>query len=283
MKNKRYAYPSILSVIAAAGIATASAQVAPTFPAGSSMERLQKAPALRVGVKFDQPLFGARNLSGESQGFDVDIAKLIASKLGIPPSRITWVETSSANREPFLQQGKVDFIIATYAMNDKRKQVINFAGPYILGGENMLVKKGNPLGIKGPEDMAGKKACAINGSEGNAVITQVYKQAQFVPFDVISKCVEALKNGSVDVVVTTDLIEAGLVSKDPANLEMIPKPFTDEPWGIGIPKQDTDLCRFISNVLLDADKDGTYAKLYDATLKTYLNGNGKLPKLDPCP
>jgi glutamate transport system substrate-binding protein len=266
-----------------AGAALPAMAQTPSFPAGSSMARLASAQRLRVGVKYDQPLFGSRNLSGKSLGFDVDIAKLIATKLGISPDHIDWIETASANREPFLEQGKADFIIATYAMNDRRKQVINFAGPYIVGGENLLVKKGNPFGFKGIDDAAGHKICVINASEGNSVLFQKYKKVEIVPFDVISKCIEALKNGSVDGVVTTDLIEAGLVSRDTANLELVNNPFTVEPWGIGVPKADVDLCHFISDVLVQADKDGTYAKIFDANLKPYVGIPNKLPKLDPCP
>ncbi|MCS0494654.1 glutamate ABC transporter substrate-binding protein [Ancylobacter sp. MQZ15Z-1] len=279
---KLFASMALLCAVCA-GATAAVAQDAPNFPAGSTMERLSKAPNLRVGVKFDQPLFGLRDLSGKPVGFDVEIAKLIAGKLGVPPERITWVETSSANREPFLEQGKVDYIVATYAMNDKRKKVINFAGPYIVGGQDLMVKKGNPLKITGPADLAGRKACVINGSEGQAVLVRDYKDATVVPFDVISKCVEALKNGSVDAVATTNFILAGLVSRDPSNLELVGKPFTREPWGIGMPKSEPDLCRFAEKSLTEADKDGTYAKLYDAKLKPYLGGEGKLPELDPCP
>src|SRR5262249_10328056 len=135
----------------------------------------------------------------------------------------------------------------------------------------------------GPEDLAGRKACVITGSEGQAALVKSYKQVQIVPFDVISKCVEALKNGSVDAVATTNFILAGLVSRDPTNLELVGKLFTREPWGVGVPKQEADLCHFISDVLTGADHDGTYAKLYDADLKPALGGDGKLPALDPCP
>jgi glutamate transport system substrate-binding protein len=263
--------------------ALAQADQAPSFQAGSTMERLSKASTLRIGVKFDQPLFGLRDLSGKPIGFDIDIAKLIASKLGVTPDKITFVETSSSNREPFLEQNKVDFIVATYAMNDQRKKVIDMAGPYIVGGQDIIVKKGNPLNVKGPDDLAGRKACVISGSEGQSALAKKYKDVQIVPFDVISKCVEALKNGSVDAVVTTNFILAGLVSRDPSNLQLVNNLFTREPWGVGVPKSESDLCHFVSDVLTGADKDGTYAKMYDATLKTYVGGDAKLPTLDPCP
>ncbi|MCZ7497348.1 glutamate ABC transporter substrate-binding protein [Agrobacterium tumefaciens] len=253
-----------------------------TVKPGSSVEKLQKAERIRVGVKFDQPLFGLRNLSGKPVGFDVEIAKLIAGKLGFSDDRIDWIETSSANREPFLQQGKVDFVVATYAMNEKRRKVIDFAGPYIVGGQGLLVLKGNVSSFNGPEDLAGKKACVINGSEGQSVLASKYPKAEIVPFDVISKCVEALKNGSVDAVVTTNLIEAGLVSRSPDDLALAGSPFTTEPWGVGLPKSDGELCRFVSHALTASAHDGTYKAIYGKTLEKILGGNGALPELEPC-
>ncbi|MBW9075020.1 MULTISPECIES: glutamate ABC transporter substrate-binding protein [Agrobacterium] len=249
---------------------------------GSSVEKLMKADRIRVGVKFDQPLFGLRNLSGKPVGFDIEIAKLVAGKLGFDEDRIDWIETSSANREPFIQQGKVDFVVATYAMNEKRRKVIDFAGPYIVGGQGLLVTKGNPANLHGPNDLAGHKACVINGSEGQAVLTSKYPNAEVVPFDVISKCIEALKNGSVDAVVTTNLIEAGLVSRNPDTLELAGEPFTLEPWGIGLAKSDSEMCKFVSHVLYESGGDGTYKALYDKTLTKILGGDGALPPLEQC-
>ncbi|UXM96623.1 glutamate ABC transporter substrate-binding protein (plasmid) [Bartonella sp. HY329] len=273
----------ILSTLSAfAWLLGVSAAGAQDFPANSTMAKLQEKGQLHIGVKFDQPLFGLRNLSGKPVGFDIEIAKLIAKKLGIEESNIIFVETSSANREPFLQQKKVDYVVATYAMNDKRKKVLDFAGPYVIGGQDLIVQKGNPKNIKGPHDLAGKKVCVMNGSEGQSAIVNNYPDAQIVPFDVISKCVGALKNGSVDAVATTNFILAGLVSREPNKIEIVGNMFTREPWGVGIRKDEKDFCQFVQTVLIDADKDGTYKELYDKFLQDYVPGDGKLPPLDPC-
>src|SRR6266536_4581700 len=115
------------------------------FPEGSTMAKLQQAGKVTVGTKFDQPLFGLKNLEGKPEGFDVEIAKIVAGEMGISADNIQWVETVSANREPFIQQGKVDMVVATYTINDKRKQVVDFAGPYYVAGQDIMVRKGNPL------------------------------------------------------------------------------------------------------------------------------------------
>ncbi len=282
MKNlRKLAVLAVLgSAMVASGIASASGE---EFPSGSTMARLSQKPTVRIGVKFDQPLFGLRDLSGKPVGFDVEIGKLIAAKLGFPADKITWVETFSANREPFLEQDKVDFIVATYAINDKRKQVVNMAGPYLVGGQDIVVKKGNPLKIGSVNDLRGHKACVISGSEGQSILIKQYPETEVVPFDVVSKCAEALKNGSVDAVVTSNFILAGLISKNQSSLELLGKLFTVEPWGVGVRKADTDFCRFVEATLVAADKDGSYKEAYDRLLKASLGGDGKLPTQNSCP
>src|SRR5699024_4402484 len=118
--------------------------------------------------------------TGTPEGFDVEIGKLIAAELGIPADKIEWVETVSANREPFLQQGRVDLVIATYTINDERKEIINFAGPYYVAGQALMVEKGNPDNIAEPEDLAGYKVCSVEGSASSENIRQLVPEADVV-------------------------------------------------------------------------------------------------------
>ena len=97
------------------------------------MAKLASAGKITIGTKFDQPLFGQKGLDGKPVGFDVEIGKLIAAKLGIPADKIEWVETVSANREPFIKQGKVDIVVATYTINDKRKRGRQLRRPVLRG------------------------------------------------------------------------------------------------------------------------------------------------------
>jgi glutamate transport system substrate-binding protein len=236
-----------------------------SFAEGSTMAKLQSAGKVTVGTKFDQPLFGLKNLEGKPEGFDVEIAKIIADELGIGADNIEWVETVSANREPFIQQGKVDYVVATYTINDKRKKVIDFAGPYYVAGQDIMVKKGNPLGVKGPEDLSGKKVCSVTGSTPAENIRTKYPQAKLTEFDVYSKCAEALKNGQVDAVTTDNVILLGLISKDQEDFELVGKPFTEEPYGIGVKKDDDQFRTFINDVLDKAKGDGRWKQAWDAT------------------
>jgi glutamate transport system substrate-binding protein len=236
-----------------------------SFPEGTTMARLKQAGTVKVGTKFDQPLFGLKNLEGKPEGFDVEIAKLIAGEMGIAPDRIQWVETVSANREPFIQQGKVDYVVATYTINDERKKVVDFAGPYYVAGQDIMVAKGNPEGIRGPEDLAGKKVCSVTGSTPAENIRTNYPKADLTEFDVYSKCAEALKNGQVQAVTTDNVILLGLISKDPEAFELVGKPFTKEPYGIGLKKGDTQFRNFINDTLEKIEQDGRWLQVWDAT------------------
>jgi glutamate transport system substrate-binding protein len=247
-----------------------------SFAEGTTMARLKSAGKVTVGTKFDQPLFGLKNLEGKPEGFDVEIAKLIAGEMGISADNITWVETVSANREPFIDQGKVDFVVATYTINDKRKQVVDFAGPYYEAGQDIMVAKGNPEAIKGPEDLAGKKVCSVTGSTPAENIRENYPEAKLTEFDVYSKCAEALKGGQVQAVTTDNVILLGLISQDPEAFELVNKPFTKEPYGIGLKKGDTEFRNFINDTLEKIEQDGRWLKAWKDTA-------GKVATEEPTP
>jgi len=247
-----------------------------SFAEGTTMAKLKEAGTVKVGTKFDQPLFGLKNLEGKPEGFDVEIAKLIAGEMGIAPDKVVFSEAVSANREPFIQQGKVDFVVATYTINDKRKQVVDFAGPYYEAGQDIMVAKGNPEGIGGPDDLAGKKVCSVTGSTPAENIRTNYPKAELTEFDVYSKCAEALKNGQVQAVTTDNVILLGLISQDEEAFELVGKPFTKEPYGIGLKKGDTEFRNFINDTLEKIVQDGRWLKAWEATA-------GKVAKEKPTP
>lgn len=247
---------------------TGTDTAAPTeqdFEEGSRMAELQQQGSITIGTKFDQPLFGLQNLEGEPEGFDVEVAKLIAARLGISEDDIEWVETVSANREPFLEQGQVDMVVATYTINETRDQVIDFAGPYFQAGQDILVAAGNPEGIEGEDDLAGKTVCSVSGSTPAGYIEENQPEAELVLFDVYDRCVDALKNGQVDAVTTDNVILAGYAAEDPESLELLSNPFTEEPYGIGIPEGQEEFCEFINEVLADAEEDGSLQEAFDRT------------------
>jgi glutamate transport system substrate-binding protein len=235
------------------------------FPAGSTMARLAEAGTITIGTKFDQPGFGLANPQGVPEGFDVEVAKIVAGGLGIAPEDIQWKETVSANRESFIQNGDVDIVVATYTINDARKQLIDFAGPYYVAGQDIMVATGNPLGIQGPDDLAGKRVCSVEGSTPAQNIRDNYPEAQLTLFDVYSKCADALRNGQVDAVTTDNVILTGLVQGGQGAFELVGNPFTQEPYGIGLKKGDDDFRGYINDTLEQSFQDGSWAAAWDRT------------------
>ncbi|HET8657536.1 MAG TPA: glutamate ABC transporter substrate-binding protein, partial [Micromonosporaceae bacterium] len=172
----------------------------------------------------------------------------------------------SANREPFIQQGTVDLVVATYTINDERKQKVNFAGPYYVAGQDLLVPLDST--ITGPESLDGKKVCSVTGSTPAKRIKTEHPKAALQEFDTYSKCVEALANKVVDAVTTDDIILAGYASQAQfaGKFKVIGKPFSSEPYGIGLKKDDKAGCNKINEILKAAVTDGSYKAAWDATL-----------------
>ena len=233
------------------------------FAAGSTMAKLQEAGEITIGTKFDQPLFGQVDVDGNPQGFDVEMGKLIAAKLGIAADKIEWVETQSKNREPYLQSGQVDLVIATYTINDARKEVVSFAGPYYEAGQDILVLAGNPDKIEGVEDLAGKNVCSVTGSTSEKNL--IAAGATVLPAAGYSDCLEPLRSGAVVAVSTDNVIIAGLADQNEGEFEVVNEPFTKEPYGIGLALDDDTFRAWINDTLTESYDDGTWADAWKAT------------------
>lgn len=277
MKRMRIALvaAAAVSALALAGCASGgggetaepSAEPAPTFEAGTTMAELSEAGEITIGTKFDQPLFGLVGPSGEPEGFDVEIGKIIASELGIDEENITWTETVSANREPFIQNGQVDLVVATYTINDKRKEVVSFAGPYYMAGQSILVLADND-DIESEEDLVGQPVCSVTGSTPAANLKEL--GAEVLETDTYSNCLEPLRNGQVVAVSTDNVILAGLAAQNEGEFKVVGKPFTEEPYGIGLALEDTEFRDWINDVLEEAYEDGRYEEAWESTAGTVL-------------
>lgn len=238
------------------------------FEAGTTMAALSEAGAITVGTKFDQPLFGQVDAAGDPQGFDVEIAKIIAGELGIPDSGITWTESISSNREPFIVSGEVDIVVATYTINDARKETVSFAGPYYEAGQDLLVLTGNPEGITGPDDLEGLPVCTVAGSTSEANIAEYGPQV--TALSGYAECLPLLSSGQVVAVTTDNVILAGLAANSAGEFEVVGEPFTAEPYGIGLALEDTEFRMWINDVLEAAYADGRWAAAWEATAGTVL-------------
>lgn len=257
--------PALPKYVVATGVNLDS----PTFKAAKERGKLI------IGSKADQPYLGFEDQATKKRsGFDVEIAKMIAAELGFTESQIEWKTVDSSTRETAISKGQVDYYVGTYTINDKRKAQVGFAGPYYKAGADLLVRK-DETSITGPDSVKGKKVCSIKGSTPLQEIKQPKYGAQTTELGKYSDCVQQLLTKQVDAVTTDDAILKGYAAQNPTKLKVVGKPFTQEPYGIGMNKADKVLRDAVNNALDKRIKDGTYKKIYEATLG--LSGSAYTP------
>jgi glutamate transport system substrate-binding protein len=251
------------------------------FAAGTTMAKLSDAKAVKIGVKFDQPGLGYKKPGTDTpEGFDIEIAKIVAAKLGIEPGNVEWVETVSKNREPFLQNGTVDMVVASYSITDARREVVGQAGPYYVTGQQLLVRK-DDSSINGPTDLGGKKVCSVTGSTSIKTVQEKYKAAP-VPFATYTECVQQLLSNSVDAVTTDGSILLGYAAQQPDKLKVVGESFSEERYGIGFKKGDKEFCSFLNDTMTSAFSGGAWKTAYESTLGKGGGETPAQPTLDPC-
>ncbi|MFF6902152.1 glutamate ABC transporter substrate-binding protein [Streptomyces hydrogenans] len=237
------------------------------LPESSTWNRARKRGRLIVGAKEDQPYLGEKDpATGVYSGYDIEIAKMMAASLGFDPATDVEFRTiASANRETALQNGQIDYYVGTYTINENRKQLVGFAGPYYEAGQSLLVRTDED-DIHGPQDLDGKRVCSAAGSTPYQRIQKDYPKAELVAYDTYSICVDNLLTYQVDAVTTDDTILMGYAAKAPDELKLAGKPFSKEPYGIGVPRDDTALRFALDDALAVHEKNGDWKKAYDATL-----------------
>ncbi|TRV74397.1 glutamate ABC transporter substrate-binding protein [Streptomyces sp. 130] len=236
------------------------------LPDSRTWRNAKKRGYLRVGAKEDQPYLGEKDpATGLYSGFDIEIARMMSASLGFDPKTIRFKTIASANRETALQNGQIDYYVGTYTINDMRKKLVGFAGPYYMAGQGLLVRTDED-DIHGPQDLAGKTVCSAAGSTPYQRIAADYPRAKLVAYDTYSICVDNLLTFQVDVVTTDDAILLGFAAKAPDEMKVVGKPFSEEPYGIGVPRGDDALRSALNDALEENEKNGNWKKAFEATL-----------------
>ncbi|WP_109473555.1 glutamate ABC transporter substrate-binding protein [Ornithinimicrobium cavernae] len=216
---------------------------------------------LTIGIKFDQPGLGLKS-GDEYVGMDVDVALAVAEKLGFSEDQVTFKESPSAQRETMLETNQVDMIFATYSITDTRKEKVQFAGPYFVAGQDLLVSADSD--ITGPEDLDGKLLCSVTGSTSAENVKEEVPGVQLQEYGTYSECVEQLSNGTIDAVTTDDVILAGFAAQDTyaGKLKVVGAPFSEENYGVGLNKE-SELCEDINTALTELWEDGTMEQIIE--------------------
>ncbi|MEU4262191.1 MULTISPECIES: glutamate ABC transporter substrate-binding protein [Streptomycetaceae] len=236
------------------------------LPESKTWVKARKRGHLVVGAKEDQPYLGEKDpATGVYSGFDIEIARMMAAALGFEPGTISFRTIASANRETALQNGQIDYYVGTYTINDMRKKLVGFAGPYYMAGQGLLVRT-DENDISGPQDLAGKTVCSAAGSTPYQRIAADHPEADLVAYDTYSICVDNLLTFQVDAVTTDDAILLGFAAKAPDEMKVVGKTFSEEPYGIGVPRGDNALRFALDDALEANEKNGNWKKAFEATL-----------------
>jgi glutamate transport system substrate-binding protein len=235
---------------------------------------------LSIGIPFDQPGVGMKD-GDNYTGFDVETAKYVAKALGVPEENITWKESIGDARETMLASGEVDLVVSNYTINDERKQKVDFAGPYFIAHQDLLVRR-NEEDITGPETLTGKTLCTVAGTTSADNVLKFYQgRIQLKQLPRFSDCVAALAKSEVDAVTTDDVILAGFAAEPEyqGKLRLIGRGFSDENYGIGIKKGNKALVDQVNAALKQYVDDGSW----EAALKITVAPSGYALPAAPTP
>lgn len=233
---------------------------------GGGGEEPEPGESITVGIKYDQPGLGFREGNEDPTGFDVDVALAVLGELGYSEEDIEWAEAPTPQREDLLESGQVDMIFATYSITDERAERVDFAGPYFVAGQDLLVRTDEDR-IEGPEDLPGLDLCSVTGSTPAENVQEEYgDEINLVEQSGYAECLTYLESGQVDAVTTDDIILAGLAAADEfaGEFRVVGNPFSEERYGIGLPDDSGAFCEDINEALQGLFDDGTIDELLEA-------------------
>ncbi|MBW3594219.1 MAG: glutamate ABC transporter substrate-binding protein [Actinobacteria bacterium] len=236
------------------------------FPADTTMGKIQEKGEIKVGVKYDVPLFGFKNpQTGEVEGFDVDMAQRVADKLGVD---LKLVEAISDNRIPFLERGTVDVVFSTMTITTDRDAEIDFSRPYYIAHGRILVPGDSE--IQSIKDFTSDHTIctALGSTYETTVIPKQAPDAKLVTPDSYSECFTQVQGGQADALITDDVILAGFLQQDDT-MQIVGEDLTTDPYGAGVKNNDKEMADFVSSVIDETLEDGTWMELYEKWIGSF--------------
>lgn len=247
------------------------------FAAGSYMAEIRDRGVLRAGVGADTLLFGYLDPQlGDIVGFDVEIARLVAAAIFGNPDQVELIPIQSAERIERLQNGDVDLVVKTMTINCERWASIDFSTVYYEAGQRLLL--GEQSDAESVEELTDEVVCAVSGTTSLRNLTDA--GVDTIEAVTWTDCLVEFQQGRADGISTDDAILAGLVDQDPLARVVGPR-FSEEPYGVGLPKEHPEFTRFVNAVLEQARTDGTWADLYELWLADVLSPGEPIPSPPP--
>lgn len=231
---------------------------------GEVYDRIMKDKVIKAGIMIDSIPGAYYNEQGQWVGFDVDMAEEIAKRLGCKLDR---VPVNNKTRVAFVQQGRIDISVANMTHKRERDKSIDFSITYFFDGQKLLAKKGKYTKW---EDFVGKKIATMQGTTSEINVKNLLKKLgdanykkNVISFQKESECFQALQMGRVAAWSTDSTILLGYAAKKPGAYELVGDFFSNEPYGIGLPENDSKLRDAVNFAIQDIWNDGTYMKIYN--------------------
>lgn len=236
---------------------------------------------LVVGVRPDLPGLGVRGADGRYEGFDIDVARYMADRLG---KKVRFVRALASERIPLLTSGRADLVLATLSVTPERKTQIAFAGPYSLSFQDVLVRS-DERGVRGVRDLKGRRFCAVEGADPTKRLLAIHGMtARIVPAEDYDGCMTMIKQRQVDAITTNDVILAGLIRREGGGFRLVNARISEQNTGIGLRLGDPDGCEALNKAITRMYQDGTAAKL----MNKWFGGTGldlstiEIPQFEGC-
>ena len=217
-----------------------------------ALDDIKKAGVLKVAVPQDFPPFGSVGADMKAQGYDIDMAEVLAKELGV---KLEIVPVTSANRIPYLTTRKVDVVISSLGKNPDREKVIDFSNAYapfyngVFGPASLKVAKA--------DDLAGKTVGVTRGAVEDLELTKIAPATVSIKrYDDNNGTISAFLSGQVDLVATGNVVAAAILAKNPPKRPEVKFLIKDSPCYVGLNKGEPRLLAAVNAAIAKAKKDG---------------------------
>lgn len=229
---------------------------------GSTLEEIKESGELIAGVKFDTAFFGYQDPeTNEIEGFDADLMRLLSEEIFGDEESVEFVQVTSKTRIPLLQNGEIDIAAATLSITDERKEQIDFTESYFMAGQSLLVPEDSS--ITSVDDLGEEETViAVKGAVTGDNLKEEVPEVELSLFEDHAQSFAALQSGKGDALTSDNVILLGLADENPG-YNLVGDTFTEEPYGLGVQKDDTEWKEFLDEWLEKIKEDGTYDELYD--------------------
>ncbi|GAA2672335.1 glutamate ABC transporter substrate-binding protein [Nonomuraea recticatena] len=216
---------------------------------------------LVVAIRSDVPLISFKGQDGAYDGFNIDVAEDLVSRLG---KRIRWLEIKAGDQLTVLTDGRADLVFAHMSVTPERKKVIDFAGPYHVDFQDIAVRPADKGAIRDVRDLKGRRICWVRGTNiAQRIVDERRVEAIVVPAPDYNVCLEMIKDGRIDAISTNSQILAGLLTRPGVDLHLVGATFNEQRTSIGVRKGDVEGCEELNRAITQMYQDGTAHMLLD--------------------